>query len=122
MKDYGGDTQKPTWLYSNYNILDSLAAHRTGPGERFGTQRLTRTYTDKNGKKAFIGNKHLKESQHYPVEFGKAVRKMYLKHEKTIRMKMRSIRVKSLATRNRMSARDDWEDAVLDDVVAALVP
>ena len=80
-QDYGGDTDKPTWLYTNYQHIDDLDMFRTGPSENFGQHKLCKKYHTENkytGQKTvkYQGSAHLKGSQHYPKAFGIAVRKM----------------------------------------------
>ncbi len=82
-KDHGGDTDKPTWLYCNYDILEGLGNERTGPGSKYGKLSLVKTWKA-NGKTKFCGNKNLKQSQHYPTAFGVAIRNVILKNQAQI--------------------------------------
>jgi hypothetical protein len=64
MGEFGGETEKPTWLYSNMQIVEELGAHKTRTWDRSmtSTHHVNR-YVDANGKKCCTGNSDLKSSQ-----------------------------------------------------------
>jgi hypothetical protein len=64
MGEFGGDTEKPTWLYSNMQIVEEIGAHKTRTWDRSMTNtHLVNYYVDAAGKKCCTGNKDLKSSQ-----------------------------------------------------------
>jgi hypothetical protein len=74
--DFGAQSKKPTWLYSNKSLAP-LAAWRSGEPRTNSWRQLVATSTV-NGKRAVTGLKcELKESQAYPHEFGVAMCKLY---------------------------------------------
>ena len=121
MQDYGGESQKPTWLYSNYNILDTLDDYVTGQTTSFGKAEMVKTSKNKHtGKLGFSAGKDLKTSQHYPKNFGLAVRKTSLKHERYIRCNMARLCGLSKNTRNHMT-NSSWADADISSVIEYLL-
>ena len=117
-QDYGGDTEKPTWLLSNYRCIRDLDLYTTGPGQGFGTHELVHKYTDKYGRQKYHGNKNLKKSENYPRGFGQAVRKVVTKNEHNIRAHKATLRHAAKTTLRSM-ARDTmmWRDAELSSVM-----
>jgi len=108
---------KPTWLYCNYDILNTLDEFRTGPGPLFGRVELVKKHA--GGK--YSGGKDLKKSQHYPRDFGVAVRKLHLKHESRIRSNMAALRRACMTTQNALAPKaDSWDDAQLESLIGRL--
>ena len=70
-----------------------------------------------SGKRAYSGNRRLKASQAYPRDFGRAVRKCILKHEKTILEKKASLRQRPCTG---AMVKGAWDDANLGPVLAYL--
>ena len=82
MRDYGGPTSKPTWLYSSHSILHTFQL-MGARGEAaiqnladFAPASLPTTsspremavaYTDSQGRRRVKGGRHLKASQSYPL-------------------------------------------------------
>ena len=83
-KGFGGDSEKPTWLYSNFNFIKDIQSQATSPGPLFGKRALVNKYVDKHGCQKFSGTKNLKGSQSYPTAFGQAVKKTILKNKEVI--------------------------------------
>ena len=121
LQDFGGDSEKGTWLYSNYNVLEDLDLFKSGPGKDFGKRPLTRQYYNSKGKKKFHGTKNLKASEHYPKPFGVAVKNVFLKNRDKIRTCMSKLRLASLRCSSSSLDRDRWPDADLSSVAAFLV-
>lgn len=69
------------------------------------------------GKKCFRGGCDLKASQHYPVGFGQAVRKIVLKNETAVKKNMKRLRVAARTSSAKLKGGDDWADAKLESVV-----
>jgi hypothetical protein len=64
MGEFGGETEKPTWLYSNMQIVEEIGAYKTRTWDRSMTDtHLVNYYVDAAGKKCCTGNKGLKSSQ-----------------------------------------------------------
>lgn len=118
-KDYGSNTDKPTWLYSNYDFIKDIHGFRCLPGPMFGMRPLVHKYVDKHGESKFAGTKNLKGSQAYTPGFGKAVKKTILKNQAVIRA-----RKAEMARVSKNSAycmvKGAWTDADLESVLAFL--
>jgi len=111
-KDYGGNTEKPTWLYCNYDILDDIDNYRTSPGPEYGKTCLVTHYRDSAGAKKFCGNKNLKGSQEYTEGFARAVKKLITKNEMKVRRHREALRQASRHTRESMHKDPElWRDA-----------
>jgi len=64
MGEFGGETEKPTWLYSNFSFVSDISQFTIRTWHRsLATQTLTDTYVDSNGVKRCSGNAALKASQ-----------------------------------------------------------
>jgi hypothetical protein len=120
MKNYGGASVKPTWLYCNYDCLDTIDEFMTEPGVDFGERSLCVSYTDKRGKTKVMGGKDLKNSQHYPRPFGVAIRKMCLKHKAEVSTRMKNIKTMAKQTAEKLTTSDPWNDADMEAVWAFL--
>ena len=70
MRDYGGPTAKPTWLYSNWRMIGELHEFRplSLPAPTQPIEMVVR-YTDSSGRSKIKGGRHLKQSQSYPKGF-----------------------------------------------------
>ena len=69
MKDFGGPSSKPTWLYSNRQEISEINEFRP---QRLPSQQpveMVVRYTDGHGQSRVKGGKHLKQSQSYPKAF-----------------------------------------------------
>ncbi|CAK9072735.1 Uncharacterized protein SCF082_LOCUS35732 [Durusdinium trenchii] len=86
MGDYGGHSQKPTWLYSGHGeILDELDKFkplRTPVREK---HELVEKYVDGKGKSRIKGSSNLKSSQTYPLQFGRALARLRTRRMKDIK-------------------------------------
>ena len=120
-QDFGGRTEKPTWLYSNCEFIHEITDYATGPADDFGSIVLADTYRDTSGDRKFKGSKNLKGSQEYTKQFGNAVKKLVTKHAAKIMKHKRQLREAARVTTNEM-VRDPklWEDAGIADVMAFL--
>ena len=118
-KDYGGNTPKPTWLYSNYDFIKDIHEYTSGPGPMFGMRSLVRKYVDQHGQSKFVGTKNLKGSQAYTQGFGQAVKKTILKNKEVIRAKKAEMIRVSKNSANRM-VKGAWSDADLESVFVFL--
>ena len=119
LQDFGADSDKPTWLYCNYRILDSLGDYMSGPGPQWGKKEMVKRYVNRFGEKKFHGGKDLKSSQHYPLGFGVAVRKTFLKHKPEIQTRMALLRSTALKKSCPRCPLDLWPDADIDGALVA---
>ena len=129
MFDFGGDTQKQTWLWSNKDFIggvDQFSVRR----ERGVTKDLVEVW-DVGGKRKFRGNDETKSSQTYPVPFGEAIAKLFIKHGDALQQDARSWHrhVSDKLDRSDVAvllptivsqSQGGWQDAMLDDVFAYL--
>jgi hypothetical protein len=76
-------------------------------------------YKDKHGEKKFHGSKHLKGSQAYTKDFGRAVRKTIQKNAHLIRAKKDELKMLSMHSLNRMT-RASWADADVSSIMTFL--
>ena len=69
MKDYGGPTAKPTWLYSSESMIDQLHEFRPrGLPQRDASEvQMVVHYTNSAGEARIKGGRDLKQSQSYPL-------------------------------------------------------
>ena len=70
MKEFGGPTQKPTWLYSNRPEIEDLHEYRPLrlPTVEHSVEMVVH-YKDAKGQDRIKGGRDLKNSQSYPVQF-----------------------------------------------------
>jgi len=121
MFDFGGESEKGTWLYSAHAFLGKLKDCATGASS-CSKRKLTISRLDSNGVKVTDGIKGaLKQSQHYPIQFGRALAALYHDHIDEVRANAcaitsaaRGFAVQELCT------SDLWEDAQLDAVLTTL--
>ena len=69
MEDFGGNSKKPTWLYSNYQEINDITEFTSTDNCNRKRIKLVQTTRDANGKAQVTGNAHLKASQAYPKQF-----------------------------------------------------
>ncbi|CAK9003302.1 unnamed protein product [Durusdinium trenchii] len=82
MGAYGGDSPKPTVLYSNYQFIYKLYCPL--PKGKVFEAEMSNKYVDSSGQLRVSGGSDLKMSQHYPERFGIAVFELYMDHRKQI--------------------------------------
>ena len=80
MKLFGGNTEKPTWLYCDKKEVDDITDFSLPRKLRTRNVEMVKRYKDRHGVIRVQGGKDLKQSQSYPRGFGKAVAKWHLKH------------------------------------------
>ena len=80
MCHYGGNSRKSTWLYSNAAWIADVDAFRTHDLPATHAVELATKSINKAGKVVVTGNAQLKDSQHYPKGFGKAICSLYMEH------------------------------------------
>lgn len=81
MGAYGGDSLKSLKLYSNERWVQELYRPLTSRTKLTNSNVVVR-YTDKNGCVRVRGGSALKDTQAYPVEFGRVVGKLYKNYMK----------------------------------------
>ena len=74
MSDFRKSSAKPTWLYSNYEIINTITdfAPLDTKGQVVSTIEMTKVKTKADGSKVVSGGKDLKKSQSYTRAFGEA--------------------------------------------------
>ena len=74
MSDFGGETAKPTWLYSNAKDIEEIVKFRCKitRGKVNHNKEMTHVSTSATGRKQITGGSDLKGSQAYPDGFGYA--------------------------------------------------
>ena len=114
MSDFGGATQKPTWLYANRS-LEGLAAHRD-TRSRTASGSLVTKRRDTSGRLRVTGaGAVLKHSQHYPQGFGRALASVYQAYIPDL------LREEFVPPRLSEGAlHDQWEDALIGDIITSL--
>lgn len=119
MMPYGAATRKPTILWSNQEGADDLKLP-CDPSQESTVQTSTR-YVDSNGVTRVTGTKDLKGTQSYPVKFGDGVA---LKHLCATLPMGEGIAFRDTLNSDfpKMLSDDPWDDACLDEVLAALGP
>ncbi len=123
MGDYGGGSQKSTWLYSNYAFITRIGEYRPAPSTETCTAQLSRRRLNARGMMVTDGGVDLKASQHYPVNFGRAVAMLYAAHRSEVRAEGTRCRERARAIAPPMThaaADDPWLDAKLDGCVSLL--
>jgi hypothetical protein len=78
MKDFGGTSEKATWLYTTHRCIEDIDLFKC-PYTGNVVSLVKRE--KKRGKSCVTGNKKLKQSQHYPPAFGRALAEVYLKNK-----------------------------------------
>eukprot|EP00959_Pyramimonas_sp_CCMP1952_P029723 623763-Pyramimonas_sp.AAC.1 len=122
MINYGGDSRKPTWLYSAHKEimdLDQYAPTSPAPSSKNKKVEMVVKGTDKNGNVTVTGGKNLKESQSYPRQFGESLSKLFKANENSFR---REAHARALAANNQdvpiqecfeAASAKHWSDARL---------
>lgn len=69
MKNYGGPTAKPTWLYSSESMIEQLHEFcpRVLPAVDTSEIQMVVHYTNSAGQAKIKGGRDLKRSQSYPL-------------------------------------------------------
>ena len=130
MLDFGGETKKPTWIWSNEEFIgeiDQYAVKR----KKQTPKPLVEVWQGAGGKRKFRGNGQTKASQTYPFQFGAAVVQLYNEHEASLKReacKWHRTVDERLASSDRAElvptivsqSRGGWLDASLDDVFTYL--
>ena len=73
MKDFGGESTKQTWLYSNKPWLNEIDNFKPASMVHRPKKALANTWVDGQGRTRCSGNDNTKASQAYPLQFGHAV-------------------------------------------------
>ena len=76
-------------------------------------------YRNKDGDNKFHGTKHLKGSQAYTRDFGRAVRKTIQKNAHVIRARKAELKMLAMHSANRMT-RGSWADADVGSIMTFL--
>lgn len=126
MGRFGGETKKPTWVYSAHRCVLALTEYACSSLPRSGQkQTAVRTHAP-DGQILVCGGCDLKGTQSYPWGFGRAVTQLYVDHKDEIFdefNKLRdaalgdvSARIDDLFTTARTAEGSIWHDADLESV------
>ena len=125
MVNYGGESKKPTWLYSNMWWIQCIEQYQPASlTVRPKAEVLATTYLDRKGVKKCNGNQDTKGSQAYPIGFGYAVCELAeaFKHEMITASNAAEAQARDSKTKHAFSPSeaytDPWVDADLVPVVA----
>ena len=131
MSDFGGETSKPTWLYSNAKDVEEIVKYkvRFTHGSVAHGKEMCKKYVDASGNNKVAGGKDLKASQTYPRGFGEAWARLMDDHcEDNARTEL-SRRARIMQTPNLLDKLiasldnckgDSWADARVPEVMRAL--
>ena len=94
MKEYGGETVKGTWLYCNLPIIKDISLFKIATNNKSTSPRCSAELVRKevkNGRVAITGNPEaLKNSQHYPIGFGRAVASVIAMHAEVFKTQIQT--------------------------------
>ena len=76
MSDFGGHSEKPSWLYSNCPWIAGLQNYAC-PLQQRSARTLAIQYVDASGNTRVKGGPDLKQSQAYPAGFGRALVQLF---------------------------------------------
>jgi len=89
MGDFGGATPKSTFLYSSHTEIDELLDHKATSTYSGPKPEMVVKYIDKSGKRRCKGGAGLKDSQHYPRQFGVALAAIRTKNLQKVKKQAR---------------------------------
>lgn len=102
MKDFGGPSEKPTWLYSNHHFIGHLDQFKPiNRALQLEDIQVSVHYKTPDGKERVTAGKDLKKSQTYPLAFGRAMAKLRSVHSSLVKKDIR----RRLRRRRRRAAR-----------------
>ena len=86
LRYFNGDTLKGLWLFCPDPWISEIDEFRTTDGKITTAPKDMVVYgCSSSGVRTYHGGHDLKASQYYPDDFGKAVLKLYTKHESDIK-------------------------------------
>ena len=125
---FGAQTPKPIFLYANVSWIAELGLFYVYATCRTADNHTTyRSYTNDVGQTRCDGAEDLKATQEYPMLFGYAVARLYLRHMRSCRwLAMRRRRLALLHCSLTIEAlvgegQDAWDDAELGPSLCALM-
>ena len=82
MGRFGGNSMKPSWLYSGHQFISELRDYQDKYGSSRGPKRVLVNHSvGADGRRNVTGNNNLKQSQAYPVGFGRALADLFTAHQ-----------------------------------------
>ena len=121
MCEFGGDSVKGTWLYSAHKLIGRIGSYRTTDTvTELPVKKLTQQRLNYEGRFVTDGLRgDMKESQHYPPGFGRALASLFADNQHEIHANAMSI-VSAASTLALPGGTDLWADARLTPVIRAL--
>ena len=125
MEDFGGESPKGTWLYSQFSWTSELTEFATGKKTQPRVQKkpVSLNWFNKQGKRKWCGGAGLKNSQAYPPGFGKAVQKTFQKHRADLEAHVADLEDRAFKAGHANAkvpvferCTDQWSDAQLKPV------
>lgn len=128
MLDYGAESSKPSWLYSNYEFINQIDRYKL-KHECVGPRtQLVKQTVDAAGRRRISGTGALKSSQEYPPGFGAALDNVYkdnadeiMSRAKAHRRRIKKVEFSMEDMRVISKGSASWGDADLDDALASLL-
>ena len=125
MYDFGGASEKGTWVYSNKAWIAQLDLYRPANLPVRQKKALTDSWRDTTGKQRVQGNKNTKSSQAYPPQFGEALACLVDAHAEDMAQDCMQARehfrqVQADCAVHHMVNTHSWSDAELGPVLSAL--
>ena len=118
--NFGAFSQKPTWLYTLDDAVDSIDDYEDPNRDKLS---LARKYESRDGRTSFAGTEHLKSSQAYTAKFGHALHMCWKANRQKIYIQALEHHAKSTQIEPNferifapLRGKDRWRDAELDGV------
>ena len=80
MKSFGGESEKPTWLYASHALAQDLLKFRMTMPPILDDRQMVKKHIVQQGRLRVSGGTDLKASQSYPTGFGVAVELLMRRH------------------------------------------
>ena len=121
MGDFGADTLKPTWLYSNCPRVRNIKYYAIRQFRRGQGKTVCKSVQRADGSVNVMGDAGLKQTENYPDPFGIGVRELMLDNSShQDRLLSNNARHAVLPKLCDCLNCDPWTDAGLDDVMQTL--
>jgi hypothetical protein len=94
MGDFGAGCEKHTWIYSSHSCILDLPGYRTRTFDPKADKEIETRVIGvlSDGSTGVWGSKDLKNTQEYPLDFGRAVQRLYRDNRRQIERDMQKMR------------------------------